>query len=37
MLGKGPKEIEAGITKLVKAIIQLVKEFKKESVLANKQ
>ena len=37
MLGKGPKEIEAGITKLVKAIIELIKQSqssKKEALLS---
>ena len=37
MLGKGPKEVEAGITKLVKAIGELVKEHKKEPVISSKQ
>ena len=37
MLGKGPKEVEAGITKLVKAIAQLIKECKKEAVSSSKQ
>lgn len=35
MLAKGPKELEVGITKLVKAVIQLV-EAKKEPVSSNK-
>ena len=37
MLGKGPKEIEAGITNLVKAIIELIKQSqssKKEALLS---
>ena len=34
MLGKGPKEVEAGITKLVKAVLELIKASKKAVVSA---
>ena len=36
MLAKGPKEVEAGITKLVKATVQLVKETIKEPAVSRK-
>ena len=36
MLAKGLKEVEIGITKLVKAIVQLIKQHKKEPISSNK-
>ncbi len=37
MLAKGPKEVEAGVIKLVKAVTRLIKQNKKEPVSSNKQ